>query len=182
MRTDTKKSLPLRKSKDNSLFLNELTDKKAMRLLKEAVQASKQAKYPNVPNYALTISKYDDSSTNGLTKCIIDFLNSQNYCHAERISNEGVMRKDNKGNAFLATSSMQNGKADISATIHGRSVKIEVKIGNDKQSQDQKEYQNQIENAKGYYLIIKDFETFLTWFLDKMDVIKAKKGGESEKG
>ena len=59
MRTDTKKSLPLRKSKDNSLFLNELTDKKAMRLLKEAVQASKQAKYPNVPNYALTISKYD---------------------------------------------------------------------------------------------------------------------------
>lgn len=77
----------------------------------------------------------------------------------------------------MATSSMQNGTADISATIWGRSVKIEVKIGNDKQSQDQKNYQKSIENAKGYYLIVKDFDSFLTWFLGKMEVIKTKKGG-----
>lgn len=171
--TDTKKSLTVRQSKDNGL----LTDTKAMRLLNDAVKARKQAERPNVPDYALTIPKYDDSTTNGLTKCIIDFLNSQDHCQAERISNEGVMRKNKFGKPFMATSSMQNGTADISATIWGRSVKIEVKIGNDKQSQDQKNYQKSIENAKGYYLIVKDFDSFLTWFLGKMEVIKTKKGG-----
>jgi hypothetical protein len=33
------------------------------------------------------------------------------------------------------------GSADISATIKGRSVKIEVKIGKDRQSEAQKKYQ-----------------------------------------
>ena len=42
------------------------------------------------------------------------------------------------------------GSADISATIQGRSVKIEVKI-KDKQSIDQIKYQNDIENAGGHY-------------------------------
>ena len=170
----------MKKTEDKKgLFDGELTDTQAIKLLKEAVKARRQVQRPCIPEYAIVTPNYTDKTANGLTRCITDFLNSQDGCHAERISNEGIFRKDKNGTAFRATSSMQNGTADISATIHGRSVKIEVKIGNDKQSQDQKEYQNQIENAKGYYLIIKDFETFLTWFLDKMDVIKAKKGGEN---
>ena len=172
MRTDTKISLPLRKSKDTELFTNELTDTQAIKLLKDAVKSRKQAQYPNVPEYAITIPKYESRTANGLTRCIIDYLNNQDGCHAERISNEGIFRKDKNGAAFLATSSMQNGTADISATIHGRSVKIEVKIGNDKQSQNQIEYQNQIENAKGYYVIAKDFKGFLDWF-------NLKKGGQN---
>ena len=173
MRTDTKKSLPaLRKPKDTELFTNELTDTQSIKLLKEAVKARKQAQYPNVPEYAITIPKYEDATANGLTKCIIDFLNSRDYCQAERINNQGVMRTNKYGQQFMATSSMTNGTADISATIYGRSVKIEVKIGNDKQSQNQIEYQNQIENAKGYYVIAKDFKGFLDWF-------NLKKGGQN---
>lgn len=37
-----------------------------------------------------------------------------------------------------------------------------------------------VQNALGYFLIVKDFDSFLTWFLGKMEVIKAKKGGENE--
>jgi hypothetical protein len=62
---------------------------------------------------------------------------------------------------------MQNGTADISATILGRSVKVEIKIGNDRQSEAQKNYQISIENAKGYYLIVKNFSDFFTWFNSK---------------
>lgn len=151
------------------LFDGELTDTQAIKLLKDAVKARKQAQYPNVPEYAITIPKYEIRTANGLSRCIIDFINSQDGCHAERISNEGIFRKDANGRAFRATSSMQNGTADISATIHGRSVKIEVKIGTDRQSEEQKDYQKRIENALGYYVIAKDFKSFLDWFNFKMD-------------
>ncbi|HJY63731.1 MAG TPA: hypothetical protein VJ455_06205 [Ignavibacteria bacterium] len=59
---------------------------------------------------------------------------------------------------------MQPGTADISATIAGRSVKIEVKIGRDKQSQKQKEYQRQVEASGGLYFIAKSFDQFFTWY------------------
>jgi len=56
------------------------------------------------------------------------------------------------------------GSADISATIYGRSVKIEVKIGKDRQSEAQKNYQAMIERSGGTYIIAKDFDLFLEWF------------------
>ena len=158
--TDTKQSLAFRKHKDNGL----LTDKEAIKLLKEAVKARKRAEHPNLPESLIMAHNYEDRTANGLTRCIIDFINSQGGCHAERISNEGVMRETPNGKAFRGFSSMQNGTADISATIRGRSVKIEVKIGTDRQSEAQKRYQRQIENAKGYYVIARDFKGFLQWF------------------
>jgi hypothetical protein len=123
--------------------------------------------YPNVPKYARVTPKYDDSTSNGLSKCIIEFLNMQDGCYCGRISNEGVMRTDKYGKSFRVNSSMQNGISDLDAVIWGRSVKIEVKINKDVQSPDQKEYQRQIENAKGYYLIAKNFEDFYYWFTSK---------------
>jgi hypothetical protein len=55
------------------------------------------------------------------------------------------------------------GSADISATIYGRSVKIEVKI-RDKQSPDQKSYQLKIEKAGGYYWLVRSFPEFLNFY------------------
>ena len=122
---------------------------------------------------------YNDSTANSLTTCIIDFLNMMDNCHAERISNEGRTIDTRKnitnvvgqvrqiGSIKRIKSSMQLGTADISATILGRSVKIEVKIGKDRQSEAQKEYQKQVENARGYYVIAKDFQGFFDWFTAK---------------
>jgi len=56
------------------------------------------------------------------------------------------------------------GTADISATIRGRSVKIEVKYGKDRQSDDQKRYQQQIETAGGIYIIVRNMDEFIEWF------------------
>ena len=154
------------------VFDGELTDTQAIKLLKDALKARKQAQYPNVPEYAITIPKYEDRTANGLTRCIIDFLNSQNGCCCFRISNEGIMRIDKNGKAFRATSSMQNGISDLISCVWGRFVSIEVKVNKDVQSQAQIDYQRQIENACGYYVIAKDFKGFLDWF-------NLKKGGEN---
>jgi hypothetical protein len=56
------------------------------------------------------------------------------------------------------------GTADISATIRGRSVKIEIKYGKDRQSDAQKEYQAAIERAGGVYIIVRDFDSFVEWY------------------
>ena len=59
---------------------------------------------------------------------------------------------------------MQRGTADISCTIQGKSVKIEVKVGRDRQSEAQCKYQAQVEASGGVYYIAKDFESFYQWF------------------
>ena len=51
-----------------------------------------------------------------------------------------------------------NGTADISATINGKSVKIEVKIGTDRQAQSQIAYQRAIESAGGLYYVAHSFD------------------------
>jgi hypothetical protein len=64
------------------------------------------------------------------------------------------------------------GSADISATIRGRSVKIEVKYGKDKQSEVQHRYQQSIEQAGGTYYIARNFDDFIEFYYDFLAVIK----------
>lgn len=103
---------------------------------------------------------YDSKTANGLTKMICDWI-KYNGGQAERISTTGryivAQRKWIKGSGT-------KGSADISATIQGKSVKIEVKIGKDRQSDDQKRYQEMIEKAGGIYYIAKDFDSFYEWY------------------
>jgi hypothetical protein len=70
-------------------------------------------------------------------------------------------RKQRIGSTKWVKSNMKKGSADISATINGRAVKIEVKIGKDRQSEAQKNYQAEIERAGGIYFIAKSFDDFL---------------------
>ena len=135
-------------------------------------------KYPNTPTEWLAPRKYSDKTANGLTKCIIDFLRFKN-CQAERISTTGRLINNQKSfvdvvgrtrfvgeGAKWIPGTGTNGSADISATIRGRSVKIEVKINRDRQSEYQKKYQQDIERAGGVYIIATSFEKFYKWVND----------------
>ena len=97
-------------------------------------------------------------TANELTKDIIEFLQSRK-CQAERVNN---ISRQVKGR--WVKSNMTKGTADIHCTIKGRSVKIEVKIGKDRQSDAQKLYQQSIELAGGIYYIAKDFDSFYEWY------------------
>lgn len=82
-----------------------------------------------------------------------------NGYQAERIESTGRML----GKKWVKSTST-NGTADISATIAGKSVKIEIKIGKDRQSEAQKKYQADVERAGGIYIIVKNFTEFAEWY------------------
>jgi hypothetical protein len=124
--------------------------------------------HPNYPPDYIPKTMYKDSTANGLTRAICDFINYQGY-QAERINTMGTARekKTTAGKVIGVTwtkGTSTAGSADISATIKGRSVKIEVKIGKDRQSEAQKRYQENIEKAGGIYIIAKDFDSFVEWY------------------
>jgi hypothetical protein len=147
----------------------------ALNTLKELYLIESRSKYPSVPDFARVCPNYTDKTANGLTKCIIHFINL-NGGQAERINCTGRMidrrttsidilgRSQTIVSINYIKTTGQRGTSDISATIQGRSVKIEVKIGNDRQSDAQKEYQKSIEKSGGLYVIAKDFEQFLLWY------------------
>jgi hypothetical protein len=120
-------------------------------------------------------TKFTDATANGLTKCIVRWLNLNGW-QAERISTTGRYIDNSKvvtdvlgnrkkiGTGKYIKGSGTNGSADISATIKGRSIKIEVKIGKDTQSDDQKKYQEMIEKAGGIYFIATDFDEFMMFY------------------
>ena len=152
---------------------------KALQHLRKLAAGHEKAKYPHVPEYAFPPRKYTDKTANGLTKCIIDFLKLSGW-QAERIAVTGRLIDNRQtytdivgnmktvGTTKWIKSSMQAGTADISAIIKGRSVKIEVKIGQDRQRPKQKEYQRQVEAAGGIYLLIKTFEQFYKWYNENL--------------
>lgn len=135
--------------------------------------------YPNYPVGYIAVPKYNDKTANGLTRCIVDFLNLSNH-QAERTSNTGryvdgtktytdavgLTRTIGSGQYIKGTGT--NGTADISAIIKGRSVKIEVKIGRDRQSEAQKKYEESVNKAGGQYWIAKDFDGFYEKYTDFM--------------
>jgi hypothetical protein len=129
-------------------------------------------KYPNFPEHAIPSKTWSDNSANGLTKCVIDLINYEGY-QAERISTQGTYVEGAKIKVGENTRQLKGkyittqgtkGSADISATIRGRSVKIEIKYGKDRQSDVQKEYQESIERAGGIYIIVRNFDEFVEWF------------------
>jgi hypothetical protein len=138
------------------------------------LNASRQ-NFPSVPEHARTAPSYSDKTANSLTKCIISFINLTGG-QAERISNTGRYVDNRKkytdvlgntrtiGSVQWIKGTGENGTADISAIINGRSVKIEVKVGRDRQSTEQKQYQQRIEKAGGIYVIAKDFQSFYLWY------------------
>jgi hypothetical protein len=124
--------------------------------------------HPNYPQDYIPKTMYKDSTANGLTRAICDYINYNGY-QAERINTMGTARekKTTAGKVIGVTwtkGTSTAGSADISATIKGRSVKIEVKIGKDRQSEAQKRYQENIEKAGGTYIIAKDFDSFVEWY------------------
>ena len=158
------------------LLIKENTHGTPLEALSILAMNAKRKKYPSVPIESLPKPKYNDRTANGLTRCIIDFLTLKDH-QAERIGNTGRMvdnrttytdvlgRSRTIGGTEWIKGTGTDGTADISATIAGKSVKIEVKIGKDKQSQKQKEYQAAIERAGGLYFIAKSFDMFYLWYV-----------------
>jgi len=156
----------------NSMDMNKANRDKLKALELEQLKE----RYPSMREEMIPLTDWKDNSANNLTKCIIFWIKAMGG-QAERISNQGQYRAGNKiqvGTGEIAYTKQLPGKwtpgtgtkgtADISATIKGRSVKIEVKYGSDRQSDAQKAYQQDVERAGGTYYIARNFDDFVLWY------------------
>jgi hypothetical protein len=151
--------------------------------LVELEKAQIRLKFPSLPEHCFPKSNYSDKDANSLTKCIVDFINLSGY-QAERINTMGVYREAKKHEQFdgnfktlvkgtYTPSTSTKGSADISSTIYGRSVKIEVKYGKDRMSESQQRYKEDIEKAGGVYFVARTFDEFLEFydaFIEKVTI------------
>jgi len=139
--------------------------------------------HPSYPEHlTFPIRQFDLKKANGLTQAIVYWIN-QHGAQAERINSTGrpidnrktvkdvIGRERIIGTIQWIPGTSTSGTADISATIPlkktqgiGASVKIEVKIGADRQSEAQKKYEETINRAGGIYIIVKNIDDFLTWW------------------
>jgi hypothetical protein len=131
-----------------------------------------RAEHPNVPDYAVPRKTYTDKTANGLTTAIIDYFKLYDI-YATRRSNEGRYRpgmqvedvvgrmRIMKGRFIPAAST---GEGDIEVVYKGRKIEIEIKVGRDKQRENQKAHQLKIEKAGGVYVIVDTWPTFWAWW------------------
>lgn len=132
----------------------------------------------------VTGDKHRDDTANGLTRCIIAYILSKGG-QAERINSMGIPIDTRQqvtdimghhrtiGSMRWRRSGSTRGSADISATIRGLSVKIEVKVGKDRQSNAQRLYQASVEQAGGLYYVAHDLTSFVKWYRQNF----SEKGG-----
>jgi hypothetical protein len=111
------------------------------------------------------------ATANGLTQAICKFLLWSGH-RATRINVTGFLEKgaETQPSGTVLTvnkwrkSSTRKGTADISATIRGRAVMIEIKVGRDRPSEAQLKEQALERKAGGVYEFIHTIEEFFTWY------------------
>lgn len=117
-----------------------------------------------------------ESTSNGLTQLIIRWLTWSGH-YANRISTQGQAQvhkipRWNVGSEQMQYSktvkwikgSTKRGTPDISAIIFGRSVWIEVKVGKDRLSEEQKEQGAAIQEAGGAWFVARDMQSFVNFY------------------
>lgn len=128
-----------------------------------------------LPKDYVPVTKFKTTTANGLTKAIVTYINLIGG-QAERVSSMGRVIDGRKvvtnilgqtgliGSQTYIKGTSTNGTADISAIYKGKSLKIEVKIAKDKQSDAQKIYEANVNRAGGFYILAKDWNGFIESF------------------
>jgi hypothetical protein len=133
--------------------------------LRRIWMADQCRRFPSIPategHHA--VPKFTDKTANGLTRCVLTWIRLHGG-QAERINTMGRQIKTKSGRQVYIKTTGSKGSADISAVIAGRAVKIEVKIGRDRQSNKQKQYADAVTNAGGVYYIARNFPDFVEWY------------------
>lgn len=138
-----------------------------------AHQQYQAEQYPAaVKNFGTVKTQIPDTrKANGLTRFIINFLTWSGH-RATRISSAGRLidapQKQQSGISLMTKRFIpgptRKGSADVSATIRGRSVMIEIKVGRDRPSEHQLREQELERKAGGVYEFISTPEEFFNLY------------------
>ena len=132
----------------------------ALAYLNTFADQRKAQRSPNFPAKYIPRSKYSDRDANGLTKCIVDYCNLTGH-FATRLASTGTYRADV---GRYIPSQQRAGLPDVFAVVEGRAVFVEIKVGRDSLSQQQKETIADLQKAGASVYVAKDFAGFLHWF------------------
>jgi hypothetical protein len=107
-------------------------------------------------------------TANGLTRYIVNILFWLPHTNGTRVASTGrlidAQEKQQSGTILTVKKfipgTTRKGTADVTATIKGRSVKWEVKIGKDRPSEFQLREQEMEQQAGGYYFFVHTPEEF----------------------
>lgn len=119
--------------------------------------AHKYDNKPLIPKECRVRTKFSDKTANQLTAAIIAHLEFNGY-FAARINTTGIY--DSKRECYRTTNA-RRGMADIMAIINGKSVQLEIKIGNDRPRTDQIQVQSEVRAAGGIYEFIHNFPEYI---------------------
>ena len=119
----------------------------------------KAEKHPMLPPHALVKQRFRDTTANDLTKTIIWDMYHVRGGVAYRINNGAVYDVKRK---VYRKGVQRKGIPDIIGIIDGKFYGIEVKIGKDRQSAEQKEIEKEINDSGGVYFIAKSYDDYLS--------------------
>lgn len=141
---------------------NKDSSESALKQLARIVEAQQIEKRPLIPPHARRKPVFRDHTANELTRSVIAFIETIGG-QAERINNMG-RQISTHGKTKWVYGTGTNGTADIASVWEGLSVKVEVKAGNDRQSEAQKAYQEKVKQAGGIYILARSFDGFIHEF------------------
>lgn len=131
--------------------------------------------------YNSSIKVEAPNSAASMEKQVIEFLKLSGH-QAEKIAVTGRFIDNTKtsvtstgfrqtvGSKKYIPSTSTKGSADISSTIHGVSVKWEVKFSKgDKQSTEQKQYESAIQTSGGFYFVIRNLDEFYQKYIELLE-------------
>ncbi|QMW02475.1 hypothetical protein [Spirosoma foliorum] len=146
----------------------------ALTYLASLEMAEKRRKHPNVPDRFRVQSKFVVKDANNLTQAVKRCLELHD-CYVTRVQSQGQW---NQSLGRFTRSTTTKGTADLHAVVEGRHVSIEIKWGKDKLSAAQQKTADQVNAAGGLYLVVKDYDTFWSWFNEYAPDLIRKIGGE----
>jgi len=142
--------------------------------LKELAQALVNKKYSHIPEHARPVVKYRDGTANELTKAILAYFELRGwkafrqasegrYLPEQKVKNVLGQQVTVKKGMYIPRSRGAKGSGDISGALppHGTRIEIEIKIGKDRQSDVQKEFQAEIEAMGAIYMIVRTWQDFI---------------------
>jgi len=161
-----------------------MKDKKPMDHLRKLILEELKIKFPSFPPNYMPINDYSQIKNKERRELlrIEKFTNLYGNAKANIITNTGTRRDNRKlnvgamgekrmiGSVQYTKSQMQNGISDLLLVVYGFAISVELKRkykkGADRQSQVQMEYEQQIKNSGGRYIIVSSFEDFYYKFIE----------------
>lgn len=154
---------------------------KSLKTLKQMAVEYKKYQAPYKPEHLITTKNYSDKNEAELRKSMKDFFFFLGGI-SEKVRNQGVEVKTKKQQVHHFDGQRQvdgtkkvpsgqfPGTSDQHTIVHSVHPKMEIKIGRDYQSPEQKEYERRVIKAGGLYVIVKSFDDVLNWYINYFNI------------